>query len=229
MKKVVKKHYKIIMGVIIGLIISVPVVYAAQTVLTGNEVSYNTGTSGGSSNTVQGAIDELYDKVNKSKVPKAVNQNIINVYYYDQKKDSDNFCVTGYEKTCKYDTCYLNETKDSCPSGTIIEYKVNDESENNIVRFHVVHDDGNTMTLQSQRTIKYNVHYDLNSDIKTNINNILNIVEGETSGWSNVNNFDYSIGEETSTLGYSGCGYDNDNVCKSNTYSLSKQSTKFRM
>ena len=62
MKKIVKKHYKFIIGLIIGIIISTTVTYGAENILSGSDVSYNTGTSHGSKNNIQGAIDELYEK-----------------------------------------------------------------------------------------------------------------------------------------------------------------------
>ncbi len=64
MKKVVKKNYKMVIGLVIGILISATVVYASQTVLMGNEISYDNGTSHGTSNDVQGALDDLYGKLN---------------------------------------------------------------------------------------------------------------------------------------------------------------------
>ncbi len=62
MKKIVKKHYKFIIGLIIGIIIPPTIACASQSILSGSDISYNTGTSHGSKNNIQGAIDELYEK-----------------------------------------------------------------------------------------------------------------------------------------------------------------------
>ena len=79
--------------------------------------------------------------------------NIISVYEYNQELGNANYCVTGDEDTCKLSNCYKTKTENSCPPGTIVNYKVNNSK---IVRFHVVHDDGETMTLQSQENTIYN-------------------------------------------------------------------------
>ena len=56
-----KKHYKfIILGIVIGLILSGIVGYAATTI-SSEKVSYNNSNSGLKSSTLQGAIDELYE------------------------------------------------------------------------------------------------------------------------------------------------------------------------
>ena len=226
MKKIVKKNYKLIVGIIVGLMISSIGVYAVNT-LAGNEVSYNNETSGLTSNTVQGAIDELYNKADaqKKKMPKPGNTNIVSVYYYNQEKGSDDFCVTGDEDTCKVNTCYLNKAKDSCEPGTIIEYNVKDGEK---VRFHVVHDDGETMTLQSQKNTIFQTAWYTSNDTTKGPENILSKIETETESWVNVKQLAYSIGDDSTTLEYSGCA--NANLdCNSRIYELIKNDVRVRM
>ena len=52
---------KTIIGIVIGIIISGTTVYAAS--ILSSSVVYDNSTSNGSSKTVQGALDELYDRV----------------------------------------------------------------------------------------------------------------------------------------------------------------------
>ncbi len=58
----VKKNYKLIIGFILGVIVSTTGVYAASTIIKSKDVSYDKSTSGGKYDTVQDAIDELYEK-----------------------------------------------------------------------------------------------------------------------------------------------------------------------
>lgn len=71
-----KKHYKfIILGIVIGLILSGIVGYAATTISSAN-VSYNNSNSGLKSSTLQGAIDELYEKTKPCEVTSGTGKNI---------------------------------------------------------------------------------------------------------------------------------------------------------
>ncbi len=233
MKKVVKKHYKIVIGLIIGILISATVVYAAQTVLMGNEISYDNGTSHGTSNNVQGAIDDLYDKVS-SHIDTTNLPNIIVAYAYSESED--NKCITGDEETCKVTYCYTDKEKSSCNVGDIILYRVND---NETVRFHVMHDDGEKLTLQSQKnTVSKIAWYSTGNEKIENTTcigcdnskgpeTVLTALETATENWTNVNTFDYSIGDDKSTLGYSGC--DGNNKWIANPYSLERKNVKARM
>ena len=56
-----KKNYKILIGILIGLIISLGGAYAATTIA-GSSVTYSNSSSGLSATSVQDAIDELYNK-----------------------------------------------------------------------------------------------------------------------------------------------------------------------
>ncbi len=57
-----KKKYILILGIIIGMIISAGGVYAAETIIESINVSYDNSSSGGKYTTVQESIDELYEK-----------------------------------------------------------------------------------------------------------------------------------------------------------------------
>ncbi len=70
MKKIVKKNYKILIGIVMGIFVSTAVTYGAENILTGSDVSYNNALSHGSKNNIQGAIDELYEKAKPCKVSK---------------------------------------------------------------------------------------------------------------------------------------------------------------
>lgn len=56
------KNYKLLIGIIIGIIISGSVVYAAETLIESIQIHYDNSVSGGTYETVQQAIDELYEK-----------------------------------------------------------------------------------------------------------------------------------------------------------------------
>ena len=62
MKKVIKNNYKLIIGIIIGLVISVSGVYAATAIIQSKEVNYDNSSSHGSYTNVQDSIDELYER-----------------------------------------------------------------------------------------------------------------------------------------------------------------------
>ena len=141
MKKIKKKYIFIIIGILIGLVISVGGVYAAVTI-TGTNVTYSNSSSGLTSTTVQGAIDELNNKTDIRKM-----SNFVSVYKYSTATSIK--CITGEEDTCVKSTCHKTKTSGSCPAGTIIKYKVNDTD---IVTFYVISDNGSTLTMQSQKT-----------------------------------------------------------------------------
>ena len=86
----------------------------------------------------------------------------VDAYTYSTDASNGNYCITGKESTCQKTTCYQNKTEGSCPSGTIINYKVNDTDE---VFFHVMFDDGDTLTMQSQQTIVDNIKWNDQNDL----------------------------------------------------------------
>ncbi len=73
MKKIIKKNYKIILGIIIGGIISGVGVYAA-TMISSSNISYDNSKSGLTSTNLNGAIDELYEKMSPCKVVSGTGQ-----------------------------------------------------------------------------------------------------------------------------------------------------------
>ena len=217
-----KKNYKILIGVLIGLIISLGGAYAATTIA-GSSVTYSNSSSGLSSTTVQGAIDELYTKTDIRKIG-----NYISAYKYSTATSTK--CITGEESTCVKSTCYKTKTSGSCPVGTIIKYKVNDSD---IVTFHVMYDTGSTMTMQSQKNILYGTRWYQSDPTNgfsntTGPNNALPILESATAGWTNVNNQTYTMGTTTfKTNAYTGCS--TYSSCATNTYTLASRTTKARM
>ncbi len=220
-----KERIKVIAAFILGLLLAGTTVYAA-TIISSINVGYNNASSKLVADNVQEAIDEVYKKASESKAPQPKNENIKAMYYYDENKESEDFCVTGDEKTCKVNTCYLNNTEGSCSPGTIVEYMVNEKDK---IRFHVIKDNGSTLTLQSQQnTINSTVWDSTQSNVNTNgPNGILQALEQVTSTWINVNNLNYSIGEKNSTLGYSGCTWTNN--CTTSSYILKKELVKARL
>ena len=59
--KFIKNNYKIVLGIIIGILITGTTVYAAISIA-GKDITYSNTTSGLTATTVQGAIDEIYEK-----------------------------------------------------------------------------------------------------------------------------------------------------------------------
>ena len=212
------KNYKLVMAFILGLIVASGGVYAATTIA-GSNITYSNTESGLSSTNVQGAIDELYEQSDIRKAGKFVAA-------YTYSETGANKCITGEESTCKKTTCYKTKTANSCPKGTIIKYKVNDTD---IVNFHVMFDNGNTMTMQSQKnTVSNTQWYEGVQNSKGPIT-ILPALENATRGWSNVNNQTYTLGT-TNLSGkgaYTGCS--KYNSCTTNTYTLASRTAKARM
>ena len=215
-RKIFKNNYKILIGLILGVIISVGGVYAAATI-SGSTVSYSNTTSGLSSTTVQDAIDELYNKTDIRKM-----SNFVAAYKYSTEEATK--CITGEEDTCEKSVCYKVKTR-NCPTGTIIKYKVNDTD---IVTFHVMYDSGTTLTMQSQKNTVYNTMW-----YSDNINTsgpliILPALEHATNGWTNVNDQTYTMGTTIfEANAYTGCS--KYNSCTTNTYTLTSRTSKARM
>ena len=62
--KFIKSNIKLVIGIIIGSVISGTTVYAATILFASNQVSYDNTTSGMNATNVQDALDELYTKAN---------------------------------------------------------------------------------------------------------------------------------------------------------------------
>lgn len=215
-------NYKLIIGFIIGFLLSGIGVYAT-TVLSSREVSYDNSKSGGSSTNVQGAIEELYKKVDTCDGTQS-NTNALFAYTYNQTTGASNYCVTGEESTCQKTDCYTSSSK-TCPSGTIIDYKVNSE---NTIRFHVMYDEGKKITMQSQKNIVNNISWYSSDDNTKGPLTVLEALENATANWSNVNNQTYTMGTTVfQSNQWTGC--DSDSSCTMNTYTLASRTAKARM
>lgn len=169
----------------------------------------------------------------------AKNINIIKAYQYDQE-NSNSLCITGDEATCIETTCY-QDSKEQCPSGTIIDYQVNKEK---VIRFHVMFDESGKITMQSQKNIINNTPWaskedyiasgGLESDygIFGNHNKgpvtALPAIEATTRDWIYVEDQTYTLGTTIfKTNAYTGCDY-YDN-CNKNDYTLDSKIAKARM
>lgn len=64
MKKLIKSNIKLIIGILIGMVLSITTVYAATILFASSQVSYDNTSSGMSATNVQDALDELYTKAN---------------------------------------------------------------------------------------------------------------------------------------------------------------------
>ena len=169
----------------------------------------------------------------------AKNMNMIKAYQYNQE-NNDNLCITGKEATCKDTMCYL-DSKELCPSGTIIDYQVNPEK---VIRFHVMFDEGEYLVMQSQKNIidhtpwaskeDYILSGGLEHDYGTFGNHnkgpitALPEIEEATKDWINVINQTYTLGTTVfKTNAYTGCDY-YDN-CSKNDYIFDSRTAKARM
>ncbi|MBO5414852.1 MAG: hypothetical protein J6A17_04410 [Bacilli bacterium] len=229
--KILKKNYKFILGIIVGLIIAGTSVYAA-TVIASSSISYDNTSSKLSSTNVKDALDELAKNTELKN-----RNNIIEGYTYNAST-----CVTGNESTCVKTTCYKTKTAGSCPAGTIIRYKVSDTD---IVTFHVMYDNGTTMTMQSQKNTINNTMWISAADYATENTDgtscgyssctdegpmtALVALERATKSWTNVNDQTYTMG--TTSLSSKGefTGCSSYSSCAANKYTLDSRTAKARM
>ena len=194
-KTLLKKNYKLLIGFIIGVLVFGSFVYASDT-FKSSDVSYDNKTSGLTSTNMQGAIDELNTKADIRNRGR-----FVDAYTYNASN-----CVTGEEKSCKQTKCY--KTIVICSVGTIIKYKVNDTD---IITFHVMKDNGSTITMQQQKNTIYQTAWVSKEDYiligggteseygeYSNTNRgpltALSKLEVATAGWTNVNNQTFTIG-----------------------------------
>ena len=132
-------------------------------------------------------------------------------------------CLGGAEAGCTDISSQMTKLT-KYPTGTVIKYEVKSGTE---VYFNVIHDDGDTLTLQQrENTVNSRSWYGKSSDY-TNANGpelssgrVLYDLEQIAGSWINVKEITYSIGDNTSTLGYSGCSAYNN--CSVNKYTLSR-------
>lgn len=147
-------------------------------------------------------------------------------FTYNQTTGATNYCVTGDESTCQSTTCYEATEANSCAPGTIIDYKVNDTD---TVRFHVMYDNGSTITMQSQKNTIYNVAwYEATTTNTEGPLTALIALENKTSEWNNVNKQTYTLGTTIfKTNKFTGC--ESYNLCYVNTYTLPERTANARM
>ena len=215
MLKIKKVLHSSIYIVILCIIITIIMGVSAASTLSISSVYYDNSKSGGSSTTVSGAIDELYNLVENP--PKIV------AYTYNENSSASNYCVTGYEDTCVKTKCYESKTAGSCPAGTIIDYMVNDYDK---VRFHVMFDEGTTLTMQSQRnTVQWGVWNSTGSN--TDEPYMLSTTMNQTITWKNVNTQTYTLGTTVfKTNAYTGCSAYNS--CTINKYTMDQKTARSR-
>ncbi len=170
----------------------------------------------------------------------------IGAYTYNEEDGASNYCVTGEEATCQSTNCYKNKEIGSCPTGTIIKYKVNDTD---IIPFHVMFDQGETITMQSQRNIvdeetkwitkedylkvggvETAWHWAYGNGNKGPIT-ALTALENATKEWQNVNNQTYTIGTTVfKENAYTKCELTSEKYnCIENSYTLPERTAKARM
>lgn len=240
-KNIIKTNSKIVLAFILGALVA-GVSVSASILLPSEEVLYDNTQSGGSSNNVQGAIEELYRKTESGSDScdcTGKSSYFISGYTYNQDSSSANYCITGKEPTCVETTCYKNKVKNSCKAGDIIQYKVNNTD---MIAFNVMYDNGNTITMQSQQNTLEDVAWISSSDYAeaggsnfgSNGNNskgpitALKRLEATTGGWTYVNNQNYTMGQTVfKTNFYTGCS--DYNICNENTYTLESRTAKSRM
>ncbi len=148
------------------------------------------------------------------------NDNITHIWKYDQTTGSSTFCVTGEEATCQA----INSPK-TYEVGTIIKYKVNDTEEK---YFHVMSDNGDTLTLQQRENTMYTTAWHTNNDNTKGPLTILSLLENATNNWTNVLDQSYTLGTTIfKDNAYTGC--DENLYCQVNNYILQRQTTKARL
>lgn len=228
--KYLKKNYKLFIGMIIGGVVFGGIGVYAATVISAYSISYIDNDDLGATN-VQDAIDKLNEKIDIRK-----RGNFISAYKYNEST-----CVTGEEDTCVKTDCYKEKTVGSCSAGTIIKYKVNDTD---IVTFHVMFDNGSTLTMQSQKNTLNNTQWISKEDYATKNTDgtscsydscndegpmtVLMALERVTNSWSNVNDQTYTVGTTIfKSNAFSGCS--SYNLCTKNVYTLPSRIVKARM
>jgi len=159
-----------------------------------------------------------------------INENITAAFTYDQVNDATK-CITGEEPTCQPTKCYENNDKDSCHAGTIIKYKVSNTEE---YYFHVVKDDGKTMTLQSRNSLGNRDSWyqnDSTPGVSDNTKGPLTYIEKiekRCEGWTNAKDLEYEMGvTEFNKNAFTGC--DDNLSCTTNTYTMKNRTAKARM
>ena len=157
------------------------------------------------------------------------NQHILAAYTYNQTTTDSNYCVTGEETSCEITTCYESKEANACPIGTILKYEVKDDTS---YCFMVVHDDGETMTLQQrEHTLEPSEWYINNGSygIAEGPTTVLPVLEAATSDWAYVNDQTYTMGTTNfnNTNAFTACSA--YNLCDTNGYVMAERTAKARM
>jgi len=141
---------------------------------------------------------------------------------------NEDTCVTGNEDTCVLTECYKDKTSDSCPVGTIIKYRVNDDE---LLGFNVLHDNGEKITMLSQDRLIESVAWNSASHALLGPIGVLNALEERTANWSNVSDLEYESGVTIfHDNPYTGCSFVNGNFqCTNNIYTLPSRVAKARL
>lgn len=215
-KKIIKNNVKVLVGIIIGTMVTGTGVYAA-TVINASDVSYSNASSGMTSTNVQGAIEELNTKIQADK---------IKAYKFNYPS-----CITGEEIACVETTCYksgesctITGTSSEGPKGTIIKYKVNSKK---IEDFYVLNDNGKKITMVTRNLIgitsKWSTNGSAGSSDMTGVvpDAVLTALNEATSDWTNVNLQTYTLGVTNfnNTNAYTQC--ESIDSCTSNSYTYS--------
>lgn len=149
-----------------------------------------------------------------------INEHIEKVVSYDPTN-----CTTGEEAACVETTCHESKAAGSCPPGTIIKYAVNDETSK---YFYVLHDDGETLTLQQSENTVSQVKWAFGNDNTQGPGMALLALESTVTNWSNVNRLHYKLGETVFlTNPYNSC--DTNRNCSTNSYPVMERDAYARM
>jgi len=177
-----------------------------------SSVTINLGVQGGLSN------QPLSLPSNGHMIPQTIkeNKNISNIWKYDQTSGSSTFCVPFIE---------------TYEPGTIIKYKVNPTTEK---YFHVISDDGDTLTLQQrENTVAEVMWYAESKDSRKGPITVLPMLEETTKDWVNVLDQTYTLGTTVfKDNAFTGCKKDDTTYvysCTTNTYTLGERTAKARM
>lgn len=154
------------------------------------------------------------------------NPYIVNAYNYDDNSIADDYCLTGEETTCKVSDCYNSKVAGSCPSGTIIKYKVTNQLEK---IFYVIEDQGSKIVMQQRENTITNVAW---NETSTTTNQgpltVLAKLEMATKDWVNVPEQIYTMGTTVfNNNKFTSCS--TYNTCSSNEYTLTEKKVKARL
>ncbi len=213
----IKRNYKLIVGIMVGLLIAGTTVYAAA-IISSINVGYSNENSKLVADNVQDAIDEVYDK--------SFNKDLITAYEYSEQEPK---CINGEEKNCVKTDCYKKGK--TCKQGTVIKYYV---KENEYHYFYVLRDDGTKITMQQRENTIRNIAWHAGTlDNSKGPDTILPQLEAATSTWVNVNVLEYTPGVTTLyENAYTGCTYTESTTsdykvrCETNTYTSTVLGTR---